>query len=71
MERHVQESILGNVNQELLELMADYLDSDTLKLNEAIAQVSDPINFSKSELHIRMAKAAFCEYLNTVLPMHP
>ncbi len=59
--------MLENIEQNLIEMMADYLDSESLKLDEAIALIKDPVPRQESELHIRMAKAAFLEYKNTVI----
>lgn len=42
------------------------LDSDRVKINEAISNVSDPVTRENTELHIRMANAAFMEYMRTV-----
>jgi hypothetical protein len=62
--------MLENIKQNLIEIMADYLDSESLKLNEAIALVKDPRPREESELHIRMAEAAFIEYKKTVIDVN-
>jgi len=64
--KHVKEAMFDNVEQNLIEIMADFLDSDSLELDCAIAEVKDPIDREKSELHMRMAKAAFSEFKKTV-----
>lgn len=61
-----RENMLENIEQNLIELMADYLDSDSVNLDEVIANVGDPVAREESELHIRMANAAFTEYKKTV-----
>jgi hypothetical protein len=66
-DKHVVEAMLDNIYYNLVENMADYLDSESLKLDEAIAGLQDPINRDESELHIRMAKAAFDEYKKTMI----
>lgn len=58
--------MLDDIKQGLIELIADYLDSDRVKINEAISNVSDPVTRENTELHIRMANAAFMEYKKTV-----
>jgi hypothetical protein len=64
---HTKATMLENIEQNLIELMADYLDSESLQLDQAIALVKDPIPREESELHIRMAKAAFLEYKKTIV----
>ena len=71
---YAKAAMLENIEQNLIELMADYLDNESLQIDQAIALVKDPVPREESELHIRMAKAAFLEYkktiveANTVLP---
>ena len=60
-----------NVQQKLIELMADYLDSEDLKIDEAASGYKDPIPREESELHIRMAKAAYREYKSTIQEFNP
>lgn len=67
MSEHAKAAMLENIEQDLIELMADYLDSESVQLNEAIALIKDPASREESDLHIRMAKAAFQEYKNTVV----
>jgi hypothetical protein len=61
MEAHYE-----NVEQWLLEAMAEFLDSDQVVMLQLIDKVEDRIGREESELHIRMAKAAMVEYRNTV-----
>jgi len=64
--KHYKEAMMDNIKQNLIELMADFLDSEEMKLNEAIGLIKDPVKREKSELHIRMADAAFQAYKDTV-----
>lgn len=66
MSEHAKQAMLDTIKQDLIELMADFLDGEELQLNQAIALVKDPVPREESELHIRMAKAAFEEYKKTV-----
>lgn len=66
MSAHAQAAMLDSIHQNLIELLADFLDSESVKLDEAIGLMKDPVNREESELHIRMANAAFNEYKNTV-----
>jgi len=67
MSNQAKSAILENIEQNLIEIMADYLDSESLQLDQAIAFIKDPIPRKESELHIRMAKAAFLEYQKTIV----
>ena len=67
MSEHAKQAMLENIEQTLIEIMADFLDSESLKLDEAVGFIKDPASREESELHIRMAKAAFIEYKNTVV----
>lgn len=67
MSEHAKAAMLENIEQNLIELMADYLDSESLQLDQTIALVKDPVPREESELHIRMAKAAFLEYKKTIV----
>ena len=67
MSNHAKEAMLDNIQQNLIELMADFLDSESVKFDEAIACISDPEAKDESELHIRMANAAFNEYKKTMI----
>lgn len=66
--RHDTSEMLDNIEQNLIESIADFLDTDSIKLDQAIALISDPVEREESELHIRMAKAAMNEYKKTMLP---
>lgn len=70
MSKHSKATMLENIEQDLIELIADYLDSESLQFDQAIALVKDPIPREKSELHIRMAKAAFLEYKKTIVDVN-
>jgi len=67
MSSHAEHAMLDNIQQNLIELMADFLDSESVKLDESVACISDPEAKDESELHIRMAKAAFNEYKKTMI----
>ena len=67
MSNHAKEAMIDNIKQELIELIADFLDNESVKLDEAIACISDPVPKEESELHIRMANAAFNEYKKTMI----
>lgn len=58
-----------NIKQMLIENMADFLDKESIQIEEYLAGVSDPVCRAQSELHIRMADAAFKEYLKTIEPL--
>lgn len=58
---------MENIKQNLIELMADFLDSELIKDKECFLGLKDPIERHKSELHIRMAELAFNEYKKTVI----
>lgn len=66
--RHDTSAMLDNIEQNLIESIADFLDTDSIKLDQAIALISDPVEREESELHIRMGKAAMNEYKKTMLP---
>ena len=68
MSTHATLAMFDNTEQSLIELMADFLDNESTKLDEAIALIKDPVPKEESELHIRMAKAAFNEYKKTMTP---
>jgi len=55
------------MEQRILEMFADYLDSEDLQIDKAIAQLKDPVVREESELHIRMAKAAVEEVKKTFI----
>ena len=56
-----------NVEQMLIENIADFLDQEDVLIQETMAELKDPITRDKTELHIRMAKAAMKEYKLTML----
>lgn len=56
-----------NVEQMLIENIADFLDEEEILIQEAMAELKDPEPREKTELHIRMAKAAMKEYKSTML----
>jgi hypothetical protein len=57
----------GNIEQMLLENIADFLDSEEIMIQETINGLKDPEPREKTELHIRMAKVAMQEYKSTML----
>ncbi len=61
------EAMFDDIEQNLLELIADFLDSEEVQLDEAIGLFNDPTPREDTELHIRMAKAAMVEYKKTVV----
>lgn len=70
MSKHAKQAMFDNIHQNLIELIGDFLDSESVQLDQAIALVKDPIDREKSELHIRMAKAAFNEYKKTMVDIN-
>ena len=58
---------MGNIKQALIELIADFLDSEGLQFEECLSSVKDPQPREETDLHIRMADAAFEVYANTVV----
>ena len=62
-----QEAYLEDIEQILLETIADFLDNEEIVNKIEFANIYDPIERSKSELHIRMAKIAMTEFKNTML----
>jgi cob(I)alamin adenosyltransferase len=67
MSEHAKKAMLEDIQQQLIETMADFLDDENIVLSQAIALVKDPIDREESELHIRMANAAFEEYKRTIV----
>ena len=59
--------LFENMEQRILEMFSDYLDSEELQIDKAIARLKDPIVKEESELHIRMAKAAVDEVKKTFI----
>ena len=60
---------MENIKQALIELIADFLDSETIEFEQALAGVKDPQERTETDLHIRMAEAAFAVYRNSVVPV--
>ena len=56
-----------NVEQMLIEKIADFLDEEEILIQESMAELKDPEPREKTELHIRMAKVAMQEYKSTML----
>lgn len=54
------------INQSILEHCADLLDEENLIFHQLELGISDPENREDSELHIRMADAAWKEYEKTM-----
>lgn len=67
MSVHAKRAMLEEVRQSLIEKIADLLDEELHLLNEAIAGIKDPESREESELHIRMADAAFEVYKTTMV----
>jgi hypothetical protein len=65
---HATFAMYDSIKQRLIENMADLLDDESTKLDEVIGMIKDPVNREESELHIRMANAAFKEYKQTMIP---
>jgi hypothetical protein len=63
---HATEASIGNIEQNLIELIADFLDSESVTLEEATGRIEDPLPRIESELHIEMAKAAIEVYKKKV-----
>lgn len=57
---------LYNIRENIIELIADYLDSEIHLIEETISGFKDPEPVDKTVLHIRMGNAAFNEYFHTV-----
>ena len=64
-----QDSQLENMEQNLTEVIADFLDSESVTLDEALNNINDPCKCPESELHIRMAQAAINEYKKAIKVM--
>ena len=67
LKKYEKQLLFENMEQRLLEMFADYLDSEELQIDKAIAQLKDPVIREESELHIRMAKAAVEEVKKTFI----
>lgn len=62
-----REVAFDNIEQGLLELIGEYLDSESVIIEETSNNIKDPVSREKTELHVRMAKAAMVEYKNTIV----
>ncbi len=51
--KHGKAAMLDNVEQNLIEMIAEYLDSQEHKLDQSVALIKDPVTREESELHIR------------------
>lgn len=58
---------MDNIKQQLIELLADFLDSENFEFEQALAGVKDPQERENTDLHIKMADAAFAVYRNSVV----
>ncbi len=58
-----------NIKQNLLELMGDFLDQKDTILDQVLNGQADPVGRADSELHIRMAAAAYDEYSKSIEPI--
>lgn len=67
MLNHDIECATDNIEQSLIELIADFLDSDDVEFEQAVARIKDPESRAKTELHIRMAKRAMDAYKSTMV----
>ena len=61
-------SPLDNVRQSLTEIISDFLDSEEIATEESFARLKDPQKREETDLHIRMADAAFHVYKSTIVP---
>jgi hypothetical protein len=48
MSEHAKQAMLDNIEQNLIEIMADFLDSESLKLDEAIGLIKRLIEILKA-----------------------
>lgn len=55
------------IKQALIELIADFLDNENIELEQYLAGVKDPKERTETDLHIKMAEAAFEVYRNSVV----
>ena len=58
---------MEKIEQNLIELIADFLDNESHQLDELIAGVKDPKDRGETDLHIKMAEAAFAVYKSTII----
>jgi hypothetical protein len=66
MSDFTKDLLLEKVRQALIETMAAFLDDGSTRIDEQLADTKDPVKRDESELHIRMAYAAFHEYAMTM-----
>lgn len=66
METLYRKDLKNIITQSILEHCADLLDEVGVKFNELRLGISDPEKRENSELHIRMADAAWREYAKTM-----
>lgn len=55
------------IEQMLIEKLADFLDQEDVIIHETMAKLKDPVKREESFLHIRMAQSAMSEYKLTML----
>ena len=55
-----------NIKSALVENLGEFLDSEFVKEQEKTCWISDPKPREETDLHTRMAEAAFAVYLATV-----
>ena len=60
---------MENIKQSLIEAIADFLDREDIKFEEALSGLKDPVERENSELHIKMAEAAFSVYIESLVPV--
>lgn len=53
---------MGNIKQSLVELIADWLDSERIKFEMDCEKISEPQARETSDLHIKMAEAAMVAF---------
>lgn len=53
---------MENIKQSLVELIADWLDSDQIKFEMGCSKISEPQTREDSDLHIKMAEAAMAVF---------
>lgn len=59
---------MENIEQLLIEAIAEFLDSEYVNFEEQVAGVKDRAPREDTDLHIRMAAAAMAVYRETVQP---
>jgi len=58
---------MEETEQGLIELIADFLDSEMVLIQQSISETKDPVEREESDLHIKMAKAAMKVYKDTMV----